>query len=186
MNDTPLTTFRFPENTCIPQAQPKHDKPVTLASSGLEVMTDLAQVKAATVDPDISLDKAEQAMIQQGVRSLFVVRAFPCIEGLVTAADLIGEKPTRLVNQRRVHRDALQVSDVMTELSMLDSLDYNELKTANVGQVVATFKQVGRTHLLVVQSATQHGPARIRGVISMTQIERQLGRAVLEVNTHVR
>lgn len=179
MNDTPLATFRFPENTCIPQAQPKAKGAVTLSSPGLEVMTDLAQVKAATIEPQTPLDKAEKAMIQQGVRSLFVVRDFPCVEGLLTAADLIGEKPTRLVNERYIHRQDLCVSDLMTELSMLDALDYDELKSANVGRVIATFKKTGHTHLLVIQAATGQGPARIRGVISLTQIERQLGHAIL-------
>ncbi len=179
MNETPLATFRFPENTCIPQAQPKIKGAVTLDSPGIEVMTDLAQVKAATVEPGTSLDKAEKAMIQQGVRSLFVVRDFPCVEGLLTAADLIGEKPTRIVNERRVHRQDLCVSDLMTELSLLDALDYDELKSANVARVIATFKKSGRTHLLVIQASTAQGPARIRGVISQTQIERQLGRSIL-------
>ncbi len=175
-----LTTFRFPENTCIPQAQPKNAVGVTLASPALVVMTDLAQVRAATIDPETSLHKAEQAMIQQGVRSLFVVSEFPCVEGLVTAADLLGDKPMRLINQRKILRQDLSVSDVMTKLSQLDALDYDELKGATVGEVIATFKKVGAaTHLLVVQAATEKGPARIRGVISITQIERQLGRAVL-------
>jgi hypothetical protein len=179
MNESALTTFRFPEDTCIPQAQPKPGGVVTLESSGLEVMTDLAQVKAATIDPSISLDKAEQVMIQQGVRSLFVVSQYPCVEGLLTVTDLIGEKPMKLVNQRKIQRQELIVEDVMTKLSLLDALDYNELKAANVGNVIATFKKVGHSHLLVVQAATQNGPSRIRGVISITQLERQLGRSVL-------
>ncbi|NCN72212.1 MAG: CBS domain-containing protein [Rhodoferax sp.] len=182
MSELALTTFRFPENTCIPQAQPKTATGVTFASPALDVMTDLAQVRAATIDPETMLDKAEQAMIQQGVRSLFVVSEFPCVEGLVTAADLMGEKPMRLVNQRHIERQDLSVADVMTRLSQLDALDYNELKNATVGEVIATFKKIGHTHLLVVQTATAQGPARIRGVISITQIERQLGRAVLEVS----
>jgi CBS domain-containing protein len=181
MNEPALATFRFPENTCIPQAQPKAKGAVTLSSPGIEVMTDLAQVKAATIEPGTALDKAEQAMIQQGVRSLFVVSDFPCVEGLVTASDLIGEKPTRLVNERYGRREDLSVADVMTHLSMIDALDYDELKVATVGRVIATFKKIGRSHLLVVQAATREGPARIRGVISMTQVERQLGRALVEV-----
>lgn len=179
MSEIALKTFRFPENTCIPQAQPKLASSVTLASPGLDVMTDLAQVRAATIAPQTLLDQAEQTMIGQGVRSLFVVSEFPCVEGLITAADLMGDKPMRQVNQRNIQRQDLCVADVMTRLSMLDALDYDELKTANVGQVIASFEKVGHTHLLVVQSATAQGPARIRGVISITQIERQLGRAVL-------
>lgn len=177
-----LSTFRFPENTCIPQAQPKAAGAVTLESSGLEVMTDLAQVKAATIAPDTTLDKAEQAMIQQGVRSLFVVSEFPCIEGLITAVDLVGEKPVRLMNHRQVRRQDLTVADVMTELAGLDALDYDELKSADVAQVVATFQKLARSHLLVVQAATKQGPARVRGVVSLTQLQRQLGRALVEVS----
>jgi len=123
MKESALSTFRFPENTCIPQAQPKVHGAVTLASPGIEVMTDLAQVKAATIDPRTTLDRAEQVMIHHGVRSLFVL--------------------------------------------------------------VATFKKLQRSHLLVVQAASGQGAARIRGVVSLTQLERQLGRAVMEVMPQV-
>lgn len=185
MKESALSTFRFSENTCIPQAQPKVHGAVTLASPGIEVMTDLAQVKAATIDPRTTLDRAEQVMIHHGIRSLFVVANFPCVEGLITVADLIGEKPLRLVNQLKLRRQDLSVADVMTELSALDALDYDELKSANVGQVVATFKKLQRSHLLVVQAASGQGAARIRGVVSLTQLERQLGRAVIEVMPQV-
>jgi len=180
MHPTALSTFRFPENTCIEQAQPKEQGAVTEQSPGIEVMTDLARVKAATIDPHTSLDKAEQAMIHQGVRSLFVVSGFPCVDGLITLADLVGEKPMRQINKRNIRRQDLSVADVMTPLAALDALDYNELKASNVGRVIATFKKLKHSHLLVVQSATSQGPARIRGVISLTQLERQLGRSVLE------
>lgn len=181
MHKKALKTFRFPENTCIPQAQPKAGSSVTLASPALDVMTDLAQVRAATIDPETLLDKAEQTMIQQGVRSLFVVNDYPCVAGLVTASDLMGDKPMRHVSQRNIQRKDLRVTDVMTKLSLLDALDYDGLKSANVAEVIETFKKVGHTHLLVVQAATAGGPARIRGVISVTQIERQLGQAILEM-----
>lgn len=181
MNETALSTFRFPENTCIAQAQPKAKGMVTPESAGLDVMTDLAQVRAATIDPTTTLDRAEQVMIQQGVRSLFVVSNFPCVEGLITASDLVGDKPLRLVNQRQIRRQDLCVADVMTPLSDLDALDYGELKSATVAQVIATFKRTGHSHLLVVQAATGQGPARIRGVLSVTQLERQLGRGLADL-----
>ena len=179
MNASALPTFRFPNNTCIPQAQPQILGAVTLTSPGLDVMTDLALVKASTIDPETTLSRAEQVMIHQGIRLLFVVSNFPCVEGLITASDLIGDKPMRLVNQRNIHHDDLCVADVMTELPQLDALDFDNLKSANVGQVIATFQKFGRKHLLVVQNATVTSPARIRGVISLTQLERQLGKTVV-------
>lgn len=180
MHATALPTFRFPKDTCIAQAQPKTQGTVTEQSPGIEVMTDLASIKAATIDPHTSLDRAEQAMIHQGVRSLFVVSDFPCVDGLITLADLGGEKPMQQVNDRHLRRQDLSVADVMTALSALDALDYEELKSSTVDQVIATFKKLKHSHLLVVQAATAQGPARIRGVISLTQLERQLGRPLPE------
>lgn len=178
MNATALSTFRFPENTCISQAQPKTVGQVTLKSPATAVMTDLSLIKAVTIEASLSLTKAEQTMIQQGVRSLFVVNDYPCVDGLVTVSDIVGDKPMRQVTQRGIQHQDLSVADVMTPLSQLEALDYDETKAASVGQIVATFKQVKQSHLLVVQPANHYGPARIRGLISLTQLERQLGRSI--------
>ncbi len=117
-------------------------------------------------------------MIYQGVRMLFVVSEMPAIEGLVTATDLHSDQPMRLVQQRNVRYDELCVADIMAGLSMLDAIDYEDLKAATVGNVVATLQRHGRNHLLVVEGPTGGSPRRVRGVISRTQIERQLGRDI--------
>lgn len=173
-----LPTFRFPERTCIAQAQPVTHGPVTLESPAIEVMTDLAEVRAATITPQVSLAQAENKMIHQGVRMLFVVSEMPGVDGIVAAADLRGHKPMQLVNQRQVRFEDLTVEDVMTPLSSLDAIDFTTLRRANVGQVVATLAQFGHPHLLVVESASPVSQARIRGIISQTQVERQLGQAL--------
>lgn len=181
MDYAPLDTFRFPENTCIPQAEPKAQGSVTLNSPAFEVMTDLAQVKAATIHPSTPLAQAEQVMIHQGVRSLFVVSAWPCVDGLVTSGDLVGDKPVRLLTQRGLRYQDLCVADVMSDLSTLEALDYAQVKTATVGHIAATLNRTGHTHLLVIQAANAQGPARIRGVISLTQVERQLAHSLIEL-----
>ena len=178
-----LSTFRFPEGTCIAQAQPHMGVPVTLASPGRAVMTDLTHVRAATIRPDMPLAEARQTMIHQGVRLLFVVSEMPCVGGLITSTDLEGERPMQQIARRGVKYEELVVSDVMSPLSTLDAIDLEDLAHADVAKVVATLKQVGRRHLLVVQKAgTGHGP-RVRGVISQTQIERQLGQPIALVET---
>lgn len=175
MTSKPLPTFRFAGGACIAQAQPRPTSPVTLDSPALLVMTDLAEVRAATVYADRSLDEAEQTMIREGVRMLFVVSTAPCVEGIVSAAMLHGDKPVTLVQQRGVRRSELSVADVMIALADLDVLDLDALGRATVGDVAALFQRFGVHHLLVAESSTPHGPARIRGVISHTQVERQLG-----------
>ncbi len=177
-HDAVLPTFRLEPGTAIAQAHLKTTLPVTLVSAALEVMTDLTQVKAATIGPSTTLRQAEQMMVYQGVRMLFVVTDMPSIEGLITATDLQGEKQMRLVHERNVRYDELCVADVMTDLSMLDAIDHARMRTATVGDVIATLRRFGRNHLLVVESATGQSPHRVRGVISRTQIERQLGQAI--------
>jgi CBS domain-containing protein len=175
-----LPTFRLQPGTSIAPAEPWQTQPVTLDSPALSVMTDLARVKAATVHPATQLRQAEQAMIYLGVRMLFVVSEMPRIEGLVTASDLHGDRQMRLVHERGLRWDELTAADVMTELSMLEAIPFAALRSASVGDLVATLKRFGRNHLLVVEDASdaRAQQPRVRGVVSRSQIERQTGQAI--------
>jgi CBS domain-containing protein len=176
--EAPLPSFRLTAGVSMIQASPWMSSPVTLDSPALDVMTDLTKIKAATIRPDQTLQQAEQTMIYQGVRMLFVVSEMPTLEGLITSTDLRGERQMSLVHTRHMRFDDMRVADVMTELSMLDAIDYEPMVGATVGNVVATLKRVGRNHLLVVQAAAHGVPRRVRGVISRTQVERQLGQLI--------
>lgn len=173
-----MPTFRLDPATCLAQSVPSNQSSVDLESPALSVMTDLTQVRAATTHPATGLRQAEQIMIYQGVRMLFVVTEMPAIEGLITATDLHGDRQMRAVHERGVRYDELCVADVMTELSRLHAIDYGRVKSASVGDTIATLKRHGRDHLLVVEAAHEAVPRRVRGVISRSQIERQLGRAL--------
>ena len=174
--DGPLTTRRLQRTTSIAQAQPWRTDPVTLDSGALSVMTDLTQVKAATTSPATTLKQAEQIMIYQGVRMLFVVSEMPSLEGLITSADLHGDRAMRIVQQRNARYDELSVADVMVGVAALDAIDYEQMKAGTVRNVVATLKQHGRNHLLVVEGISAQ--QRVRGVISRAQVERQLGTVI--------
>ena len=175
MTHTALPTFRFPVGTRIANAQPPVHGAVAMDSPALQVMTDLAEVRAATVHPQTSLAQAELKMIHQGVRLLFVVSDMPSVDGIVSAGDLQGDKPMRLVHQRHVKYKDLNVADVMEPLSTLDAIEFASLRRATVGEIVATLSQYGRAHLLVVEADGSAHPPRIRGLISHTQVQRQLG-----------
>ncbi len=181
--EAPIATFRLEDGTSIAQALPQSYSAVTHGSPAIEVMTDLTKVRAATTAPGTSLRQAEQLMIYQGVRMLFVVTDMPSIAGLITSNDVSGDKPMRLVSERNAHFEDLTVGDVMTPLTLLDAIDLDLLQAATVGNLIATLKRFGRNHLLVVEKAGDTGQRRIRGVISRAQIERQLG-APIDI-THI-
>lgn len=176
--ETALSTRSLEAGAVLAQAQPWQTFPVTLDSAAVSVMTDLTQVKAATVVPGATLRRAEQTMIYQGVRMLFVVAEWPAIEGLITTTDLRGERALRLVQERGLRWAEITVEDVMTPRSRLDAIDHARLQGARVGNLVATLKRLGRNHLLVVDGGAAGVPPRLRGIVSRSQIERQLGRPV--------
>ena len=153
-----LPTFRLEPGTAIAQTGPGSSLPVTIGSPALEVMTDLTEVKAATIGPLVALRQAEQTMVYLGVRMLFVVSDMPSIEGLITTTDLHGERQMRLVHESRVRYDDLCVADVMSGLSILDAIDLDRMKRAVVGDLIATLKRFGRNHLLVVEHETPPHP----------------------------
>jgi CBS domain-containing protein len=175
-----LPTFRVQPSVTLAQAEPWQFAPVTLASPAIEVMTDLTRFKAATTQPETSLRQAEQMMIYQGVRMLFVVTDMPALAGLITTTDLRGERQMRLVHERNLHYDELVVGDVMTPIGQIDAVDYARLGVTTVGDAIEALRRFGRNHLLVVDGGSQGAPhqgttQRVRGVISRSQIERQLG-----------
>jgi CBS-domain-containing membrane protein len=143
-------------------------------SPAIEVMTDLRRVPAALISPGDTLDAANQSMILRGVRMLLVSDPQRRMIGLLTATDLLGEKPIQIVQGRGIRYSDLAVGDVMVPLDRIDAMDIGDVHGAAVGHVVATLKQFGRQHALVVETdAAAH--RWIRGVFSASQIARQLG-----------
>jgi signal-transduction protein with cAMP-binding, CBS, and nucleotidyltransferase domain len=151
---------------------------VTLDDPALTVMTDLTRVPAVLVDPDVDIEAAMRIMIRRNVRSLFVVDVNSEILGLITATDLLGEKPVQHIQQHGGRRDDIRVRELMTPHARLEVLPMAEVVRACVGQVVATLIHASRQHAMVVEDNTD-GRQRVRGVFSATQLERQLGQPVL-------
>lgn len=144
---------------------------VTLQSPATDVMTDLRHTPAFTIDPDASADTALQKMMHAGVRLLLVVEA-GAVVGLITARDLMGEKPIRAAAERQIPRDAVTVAMCMVPQPQIEVLDYDEVLRSTVEEIVLTLRHSGRQHALVLE--TDGGP-RVRGIFSATRIGRQLG-----------
>lgn len=150
---------------------------VSLDSPAIDVMTDLTQVTAEGVSANISVDDAEEKMIASGVRLLFVTNPHAQVIGIVTSKDVSGERILRLISETGSTRGDLTVRDIMTPQHKIEVLEMGDVATARVGDIVATLKRMGRQHALVVDR-TKSGKQTIRGLLSTTQIGRQLGEAI--------
>jgi CBS-domain-containing membrane protein len=153
------------------QAPPRHVRP---EDSALEVLTDLAKVSAVTIDPDASIEHAMRVMVRRNVRLLFAVDVDNEIVGLVTATDLLGEKPLMHLREQRGRHGDLVVRDLMTPAERLEVLTFDEVRRAKVGHVLTTLKQSARQHALVVD-CERDGRQTVRGIFSASQLAQQLG-----------
>lgn len=147
---------------------------VQLDSPAVDVMTDLTRVTAVIVLSGDTLDEAHRRMVQRGVRLLLVVDQDRKVLGVITANDVMGEKPVQAAVQQGIHRDEVQVRNVMTPCAKLQVLDMAQVKAAEVGHIIATLKEAGRQHTLVAEISNE-GKMQLRGIFSTTQIARQLG-----------
>jgi len=147
---------------------------VKIDSPAIEVMTDLRHVPAATIAPDVSLEQAHQAMIHHGVRLLLVCGQERQLVGVISASDLLGERPMQVAIERHSRREELRVEDVMTPLKDIVAVSVSDLLSAEVGHVIETLLRAGRQHVLVIEHDARK-QAMVRGVISASQVARQLG-----------
>ena len=154
---------------------------VRMDSPAIEVMTDFKVVWAVTTSPDVSVDVALEAMKREGVRLLLVTGDDETVIGIVTATDILGDKPIRVARESGVARASLTVAHIMTPQSAIEVLNLVSIRNAQVGHVVATLHALERQHALVVEVDQKTRRQRVRGLFSTSQVSKQLGRDVSEV-----
>jgi CBS-domain-containing membrane protein len=150
---------------------------VKLTDSALSVMTDLTKVSVVSTRARTSMDKANAKMIRYGVRMLLVLDDNEQVAGLLTATDVLGEKPMRFLQNMGGTHDDIMVRDIMSTLRELSAMKYADVQQAKVGDIVATMKKAHRQHALVVTEGPD-GRQVVCGLFSVTQIARQLGAQV--------
>lgn len=159
---------------------------VEVESPALQVMTDLARISPATIRPQAPLAGANQFMITRGVRLLLVVDDSETVVGVITATDILGERPMVVATGRGLRRDELTVADVMTPAEQVQVVALADVEGARVGHVLEMLRRTGRQHALVVDfdslpPTPLAPPAKrtmVRGIFSISQIAHQLGIAL--------
>jgi CBS domain containing-hemolysin-like protein len=112
-------------------------------------------------------------MITRGVRLLLVVDEQEHVLGVISAADILGERAMRVATGRGMRRDELTVADVMIPAEQVEVIALEDAAGARVGHVLETLRRAGRQHALVVDA--EH---MVCGIFSLSQVARQLGVAV--------
>ncbi|BAV32929.1 hypothetical protein SCL_0607 [Sulfuricaulis limicola] len=148
---------------------------VKLDSPAAAVMTSFKTVHPITTHPELPIDVALKKMKTAGVRLLFVMNNADQIIGLITAKDIMGERPIQITRQMQVPRAAITVAAVMTPQPDICALDALAVRDARVGDIVETLNAQNRQHALVVETDKATQSQRVIGMFSTSQISKLLG-----------
>lgn len=141
----------------------------------MQVMVDFKYRKAEAIGPDETIDTALTMMKSCSYHALLVVDKEDKVMGLISSEDLLGEKPLKAIQERRIARADISVRMVMVPQQDLIAIDLENLRHAKVGHLVATLHAVKQHYALTVRvdEATQN--QTVRGLFSLAQISKQLG-----------
>lgn len=170
----PLTEHPLKANTSFARPMQKLPEHVSPDDPALSVMTDLSVVSVINVRAKTSMDRANAKMIRYGVRLLLVLDDADKVVGLITATDILGDKPIRFLQHMGGTHADIMVRDVMTTQRDLEVMMMPDVANAKVGQILATLKNASRQHAMVVEESAD-GSQVLCGLFSVTQIARQLG-----------
>lgn len=157
----------------VPGADPWYAAPDDPA---LSAMTDFRERSSVTVLDRDPIDAALDHMKHAGVRSAFVVEEQSrVVVGLITAYDIMGDKPMRYVQHHRTRRDEVLARDIMTPLPELQCVDIRDVEGATIASVARMFDETGLTHVPVIEQ-DGHGGHRLRGLLSAARVRKLLAR----------
>lgn len=171
----PALTLRTISNKSlpVPGADPWYAAPDDPALTAMTDFRERSSVKVRDRDP---IDTALEHMKHAGVRSAFVVEVQPrAVVGLITAYDIMGDKPTRYVQDHRTRRSEVMARDIMTPVPELKCVDIRDVEQATIASVAQMFDETGLTHVPVLEQ-DEHGTQRLRGLLSAARVRKLLAR----------
>jgi len=152
------------------------------AQPALTLMTDFQGKAPVTVAANTHIDAALEHMIEAGVRLLFVVDAENRLLGSITSYDIQGEKPMLYMQSQDCRigictRSDIEAQDIMTPVMKWKTIRYASLTDATLNDVTNTFQSLGQHHIIVTEPLADSDTSIVRGVFSLTDLERTLGEA---------
>jgi len=148
---------------------------IRAGDSALRVLTDFAASSAFTVSAGCGIDDALDEMFRRGVRALIVLDEQDAVIGLVTSYDIQGGRAQQyLEGQPTRRREELCVREILTPCAEWTTIDWHEVRSARIDDVLAIFRRTASPYLLILEAGNETTPEYLRGIISRSRLERQL------------
>jgi len=151
--------------------------------AALSLLTDLHHSACVVASHQDGLAQTLHLMMRAGVRMVFVSGADGALVGMVTADDIMGERPVQRASSHLVPHRELTVADVMVPVTHWDTVELAQVRTARLGDIAATMHEHGLRYLLVTQH--KQGQTMLRGMFSARRLEMAMN-TTIEPDLHSR
>lgn len=146
---------------------------VHLSDPALSVMVDFSQQPALIIEDNTTLETAQHEMEFHGSHFILVCDQDHHLVGVLTATDLLGEKPIQVASDTRITRNDIPVSRLMTPIAEAPAIQLDTLDYARVGHIIKTLHAIDSAYMLVIRVNADETQV-IRGYFSTSQISKQL------------
>jgi len=147
-------------------------KELTLDDPAIAVLTDHRLEKVSMCRPEAHIDQAMVRMGRDNTSMLLVSSDQENIEGLITSADISGERSIQYIQSAGKKRDQVKVKHVMRRIEDLPCIAINDVLDARIGDILHTLNDIGSEYILVTMQ--EHDHVAIRGVFSSRHIAKAL------------
>lgn len=146
---------------------------VHLNDPATSVMIDFAEFKPITVTGALPMTEALNEMKIQDIHFL-LVKSDKNIMGMVCSEDILGSKPIKIIQERRIDRSKVTVKMLMAPIEKIITFKLKAVQQSRVGNVVATLQEYQKHYALVVDDEESNDEQVLCGMFSTWQISRQL------------
>lgn len=159
------------DSLSIPGVEPWY---VRATDPAISVMTDFRSRSSVTVSETAPLDDAIEHMKHAGVRCAFVVdEKESAVVGMITAYDILGEKPQQFMHFSGTSHDDVLVRDLMQKVRDWRVISIKDIEHSTAADVLEVFNETGVTHMPVMET-TENNEQRLRGLLSFANVKRLL------------
>lgn len=150
--------------------QPEEFEDINASTPALAILTDFRSHKPHMMNSHLEATEALEVMRAEDVKIKLLVDDRKEFVGVISLDDLSHHQ--MLLKQMALHlkRDELLVRDLMHPRAQIRAIDYDQFRSASVGDLVSTLKKTHQEYLLVVDKEAHH----IRGIVSARDIASRL------------
>lgn len=138
-----------------------------------KALINICSLLSNTIQSSDSIDYALDEIKKTPIHFLLVVGRDGCLKGAISGEDILGEKPIKILQERRIARSQITVGMVMTPSTQFAVIDAHDIVYAKIGHIVNTLQYYKKQYALVVKSDSANHP-EVEGIFALSELSRQL------------